>query len=92
MPPYPFAPLPSFSEMKAKLEGYGCVFHCSGNVNSPEGDSYPLNYIERIVDEQSLTYVFVLDDEDEAKVTWYLIRSICARLKIDPKEFGLDLG
>ena len=85
------AELPSFSNFRQRLEQeHGCRFCEAGNLQCTDGQVHSIAYIERIVDGESLTYVFVIDREG-MNITWHLVRSVCARLRIDPASFGLDL-
>jgi hypothetical protein len=71
---------------------FACEYkHAEGEVSTEDGESFPVTYFERIVDENTLTAVVVFESDDD-RVPPSVVRSICKLLKIDPAPFGLDLG
>ena len=89
---YPFAPAPRFSELKAKLAAEGCEYKSRAlPVQAEDGvDLGPINYFERDVNGEIRTAV--VDIAEDEFVAFSVVRSICAKLGVDPKIFGLDLG
>jgi hypothetical protein len=89
---YPFMPFPAFADFKARLESeFGCSFKIGEDLCDGDGDSQPITYFEREVEGKRVQCVVSVADEQDPVAT-FLIRDVCKRLKIDPKEFGLDLG
>lgn len=89
---YPMVQMPTFAEFRGRLVGeFGCTYEQLPDpliVN--DGAPATVRYLKRIVGEVPLTYS-VFFDEDE-RLMPSAIRSICARLEIDPSAFGLTLG
>jgi hypothetical protein len=90
--PYPLIHYPTFAEFIARLTS---EFKCQlGTLASPitdgDGESHAIHYLERVVDDQTIRCVIHIEDSDEC-ITLSLLRSVLARLKIDPKLFGLSL-
>jgi len=92
--PYPMTPLPSFAEFRQKLESeWNCEYKTlPEKLTDEKGNEHAVRYLERDLGGRVARYV-VECDEDEILVP-SLIRSICARLEIDPRELniGFDLG
>ncbi len=90
---YPFAPFPTFGTVKRRLAALGCEFKdLDSKVKNPEGDDIQFCYFER-TDNDKLLLAECPRYSDDEPVTFTLVRSICARLKIKPRELdiGLDL-
>lgn len=87
---YPFAPAPFFREFKERLmTEYRCVFKNKGIIKN--GEPYTIQYIERT--NNNITLQCSIEHyEDDDMVILADVRSICRRLNIDPKEFGMSLG
>ena len=84
---YPFVPSLPFGEFRGKLiSEYACRWDVLPISYSPRR----LGVLERDVSGQTLDYVTDMEDAD--RVLPSTLRSICARLKIDPADFGLVLG
>ena len=78
--------MPSFDEVRARLKNeFDCVFK---TIN---GDPFPINYFERIHNGKKFQCPVSFNDDSE-RLTPIVLRYICRRLKIDPKQFGLYLG
>lgn len=89
---YPFMPFPTFADFKARLETeFGCRFVIGDDLCDGDGDSQPITYFEREVDGKVVRCVVSVAGE-ETRVATLFIRNVCKRLKIAPKEFGLELG
>jgi hypothetical protein len=87
---YPFAQCPTFRELKNTLEKeFGCKFKQKNLVKNR--DPYTICYFERII-EGNIIQCSVDSYDDEERIAFPVIRSICRRLKIDPARFGLVLG
>jgi len=87
---YPFTQCPTFREFKNTLEKeFGCKFKQKNIIKN--GDPYTVCYFERIVDGDTIQ-CSVDSYDDEERIVFQVIRSICRRLKIDPAYFGLILG
>lgn len=83
---YPLTPMPSFSEIRTRLENeFNCVF------KTIDGGPFPTRYFERIDGRKKLQCPVSFNDDNE-RLTPTVLRYICRRLKIDPKQFGLYLG
>jgi hypothetical protein len=61
------------------------------DLRDGDGDSQPITYFEREVDGKPVQCVISITDEATPVATLF-IRNVCKRLKIDPKELGLELG
>lgn len=93
---YPFAPMPTFEEFcKALTDKHGCVLkektqhsgfgHQTADVCTIE--------IRRSAPGQERPAKAVIQKLEKTKpISPYMIRSVCTRLGIDPKEFGFELG
>ena len=90
--PYPFAPLPTFAELRAILEQeFGCEFKKDDSIIVELGDSYPVTYFERDMGGEVLTCVVVAPKDKRQRIELDFLRSIVERLQLDPARFGLDL-
>ena len=92
---YPFTRLPSLAEFSQALKKkFSCEYKTlrGGGLEDDEGNLHQVKYFEREVDGQTIQCVVVL--EDDAILLPSIVRSICARLKLDVKELdiGFDLG
>ena len=90
---YPFAPCPSFAELKARLaKEFDCKYlQLEAQLVDPQGHQRHVFYFERTVDGETIRVV-APDLPDDEIVIYSVTRSICNRLKVDPAAFGLDLG
>jgi hypothetical protein len=89
---YPFFRFPTFVDFKSKLETeFGCRFVIGDDLCDGDGDSQPITFFEREVDGETLRCVVSVTD-DQLPVAPTFIRNICGRLRINPKDCGLDLG
>ena len=90
--PYPMIPWPTFAEFRDRLVSeFQCEYkELPDSLALATNDPEPVWYFERAVGDIPRRYaVFIADDEP---VPPSVIRSICARLKVDPSAFGLHLG
>jgi len=87
---YPFIPLPSFDEFILKLKKkYKCEYKTfSIKLN---GKTVKIEYFERSYYKKKIKCVVSIENKNDI-IPPTLLRSICNRLKIDPKDFGLHLG
>ncbi|MHB8485493.1 MAG: hypothetical protein ACYDCM_07165 [Candidatus Acidiferrales bacterium] len=90
---YPFARMPTYAELKGRLQKeFGCKYaKAEGTLTDPQGNKHDVYYFERVVGDKTLR-ANAPDLKDDERVLWSVIRSLCARLKIDPAPFGLTLG
>jgi hypothetical protein len=90
---YPFTPTFTYSQLSDRLQkDFACKFlKAAGNLTHPQGYEHQIYYFERVVDDKTLRAV-APDLKDDEYVFYSVARSLCARLKIDPAAFGLDLG
>lgn len=87
---YPFAQCPTFREFKNILEKeFGCQFKQKNMLKN--GEPYTILYFERSFD-GSIIQCSIDSYNDEDRIAFPVIRSVCRRLKIDPAYFGLTLG
>lgn len=84
---YPFTPLPKFTDFKKQLKK---DFDCQFQIDN-DGTPFPIQFFERIVDGKKIKCAVNFKNENGV-LTPSVLRSICARLKIDSKHFGLHLG
>ena len=91
--PYPFAPLPTFAELKTILEQeFGCEFkHDLRVLDEVKNHIYSITYFERDMGGEVLDCVVIFPDDENERVQLTLLRSIIHRLRLDPRRFGLDL-
>ena len=93
MAAYPFTPTCKYAALKERLEKeFGCkLLKVKGKIRDLQGVEHDVYYFER--KHQGKTYREVAPDlPDEEFVLYSVIRSLCARLRIEPSKFGLDLG
>lgn len=90
---YPFAKVPLYGEFKQRLEKeFGCKYlKAEGTLVGPDKREHAVYYFERILKDKTLR-ASAPDLNDKDYILWTVIRSLCARLEIDPAAFGLDLG
>ena len=84
---YPFTPLPTFTDFKKQLEN---EFNCQFQIDN-DRTPFPIQFLERTVDGKKIKCTVNFENENEV-LTPSVLRSICTRLNIDPKYFGLHLG
>ncbi|HET6892733.1 MAG TPA: hypothetical protein VFH31_16635 [Pyrinomonadaceae bacterium] len=91
--PYPFAPLPTFAELKRILEEeFGCDFKQDLLIfNERSQDTYSITYFERDMGGEVLDCVVIFPEDENERLQLTLLRSIIHSLKLDPGRFGLDL-
>ena len=79
--PYPFASLPTFGDLKQRLENdFQCTFKTKDGIS----------FFERTVEGEVIRVV--VDDEDvHGRVLLSHVGTICRRLKVNPSSFGLTL-
>ena len=83
---YPFIDWPTFGAFRQRLvEEFGCEYHEVATINSDR-----VNRLRRTVDGDVRDYGVTYGDDE--RVTPTVLRSICRRLDVDVKEFGLNLG
>ncbi len=83
---YPFIEWPSFGDLRQRLlDEFGCTYDRVGTING--ADTWCL---ARVVDGENRRYGVMYQDHERLAPS--VVRSICARLKVDPKAFGLTLG
>ena len=56
------------------------------------GSMHSIGYFERKLGANDVRTAVIEISEDTEMVLFSVIRSVCSRLGIDPKAFGLDLG
>jgi hypothetical protein len=90
---YPFAKVPRYGELKRRFEKeFDCVhLKAEGTLKDSQGNEHVVYYFERVVGGKTLQ-ANTPDLKDDERVLWSVVRSLCARLDIDPAAFGLDLG
>jgi hypothetical protein len=86
--PYPLVQLPTWKELIEQLSGHGVSFKRSECELKSSDGCEPISYFEQ----ENVGRYVVYFDNDQERVMPSVLRSICAALKIDPSEFGLDLG
>lgn len=89
---YPMIQFPTFAEFKDRLTSeFGCEYkQLPHSLAVGDGEPQPINYFERVVGGETRRYVvFIPDDE---RLVPSVIRSICAALRLNPADFGLNLG
>ena len=92
---YPFTRLPTFYEFCQILEGkFGCRYQTlsDANLTDKQGNRHDIKYLERVINGETIECVVVLSDKETLLPS--MVRNICSRLKIDPKDLdiGFDLG
>jgi hypothetical protein len=93
MPAYPFAPAPKYAALKERLQKeFGCkLLKVEEKIKDLQGVEHDVYYFER--KHKGKTYRAVAPDlPDDTFVLYSVVRSLCARLRIDPANFGLTLG
>jgi hypothetical protein len=91
---YPFVQLPTFGEFIGRLTSneYKCSFETDTfPMTDGDGDTHSIHYLKREVDGETIKCVIEIEDFDQ-RLSFTLLRSVCARLKINVKDFGLTLG
>ena len=91
--PYPFAPLPTFRELKTILEEeFGCEFKKDLVIlDLIRNYVYSVTYFERDMGGEILNCVVLFPDDENERVQLMLLQNIIRRLRLDPRRFGLDL-
>ena len=78
--PYPFAPLPTFAELRAILEQeFGCEFKKDDSIIVELGDSYPVTYFERDMGGEVLTCVVVAPKDKTSENRTRLLEKHCRK-------------
>ena len=90
---YPFSKVPLYGEVKARLEKeFACKYvKVDGKLVGPDGKAHDVYYFERAVKGKILR-VNAPDLSDKEYILWSVLRSLCTRLDVDLKAFGLDIG
>jgi len=87
---YPLAQCPTFKELKDILEKkYGCQYKKGNAIKNNKPCA--IFYFERVID-GSVMQCSIDSYDDEERIVFPVIRSVCRRLKINPSIFGLTLG
>lgn len=83
---------PTFSEFRAKVvEQYGGSYkQLPGSLCINDGEPGPIFYLERESGGAVRRYSVAIQDSEQLSPS--VLRSLCKRLDIDPKDFGLTLG
>ena len=91
--PYPFAPLPTFWELKSILEQeFGCEFKEDLTILDVDKNyAYSVTYFERDMGGEILDCVVLFPEDENERVQLTLLHSVIHRLRLDPRRFGLDL-
>lgn len=88
---YPFAPMPSFGEFRARLEEeFGCSIQWGEEVANGAGEKIRICRVTRSVNGKVIRRAVQFGADDEI-LTLAVLRSVCARLEINPHDFGLTL-
>ena len=84
---YPFAQLPTFGSFRQRLvDEFDCrCYELEATINGARAWC-----LERTVDGQILRYGVTYDTDE--RLVPSVVRSICARLHVDVKEFGFTIG
>lgn len=90
---YPFAKAPFYGEVKQRLEKeFDCKYRkAEGKLVAPDGTEHEVYYFERKLKDKTLR-ASAPELSDKDYVLWSVLRSLCARLEVNPAAFGLDLG
>lgn len=91
--PYPFTPTCTYAVLKERLENEFKCKHLkiTGTIVDLKGVEHDVYYFER--DFEGKKYRAVAPDLQPTDYALHSVtRSLCARLRIDPAKFGLDLG
>lgn len=90
---YPFVQLPTFEEFIGRLTSpeFKCTFETMPSPMETAEESISLHFLKRNADGVDHTYAIYIADFGE-RVTFSVLRSVCARLEIDLTAFGLELG
>lgn len=84
---YPFTKLPTFFEFRERLEkDYKCKYKIDDDKTP-----FPIQYFEKGSGKKKITCAVSFNNDAEI-LTPSVLRSICKRLKINPKHFGLLIG
>jgi len=88
---YPFEQSPTLAEFRKKLEtDFKCEFTTEKRIIDDGAATLEIPHIKRVVDGETLTYVFRITDDQE-RIALSVVASICRRLRIHPGAFGLTL-
>jgi hypothetical protein len=90
---YPFIQYPTFNELIGRLTSteFNCTLETMDlPMTDKYGEGHSIHYLRRVIDNLEYTYVLHICDIED-RLTPSLLRSIIARLKLDPKAFGLVL-
>lgn len=93
MAAYPFTPTFQYAVLKERLQKeFDCkLLKLDGQIIDLKSVAHDVYYFEREVDGKKYRAV-APDLPDDEWVLYSVTRSLCARLRIDPANFGLDLG
>jgi hypothetical protein len=83
---------PLFTEFRDRLlNEFECKYiQLPGAITIDDGDPKPIFYFEREAGGEVRRYAVAIPDDERLAPS--VIRSICRRLAVDPKAFGLVLG
>ena len=83
---------PTFADFRDRLVNeIGCKYsQLPGSMSINDGEPKPIFYFERDAGGEIRRYAVAIPDDE--RLTPSVIRSICARLAVDPAKFGLNLG
>lgn len=92
---YPMIKAITFRELKERLaDKFECRFKKVEEPvrNTTDGSQYEVSYLERDVPGGKAPVQCVVTLDEDERILPTQLRQICARLHIDPAEFGLHLG
>ena len=79
---------PTFGEIRDLfVNQFSCRQKGGGGELTLNGE--PIRWLERVVEDQMLRHVVTY--EDDTPISPRVLRSLCAKLRIDPAEVGLPL-
>jgi len=83
---------PTFGEFRAKVVAeFGAAYkQLPDSLCINDGEPEPVHYLERSSNGQVRRYAVAIRDDE--KLAPSVLRSLCKRLDLDPKDFGLHLG
>jgi hypothetical protein len=93
MPAYPFAPAPTYAELKQAFQDeFNCkLLKLDHSIRDLQGNEHPIYYFER-EHEGKIYRVVAPDLQNDDRVLYSVTRSLCNKLRIPPARFGLVLG
>ena len=88
---YPFCPALTFQQFCGQLITLGCKIRRGSPLVDENNQAVQSMIVERRENGRGL-FCPLPDARSDEYVEFSVIRSTCAALKIDPAEFGLELG